>query len=423
MTALRTSGLAPVRQQLTNGLTVLVQPTRVQPSVTISAAVAGGSVCDPPDREGAAHLLSMLLDRGAGARTADDIADLFDLRGVSPAIGAARHATTVTCGTLAEDVETVLEVVCDMLRAPRCPEEEIDRRRGQLLTQLREDEDNPAARALQAAMTLLYGDAHPYGRPPKGSARTLAAIDRRQLLDAHAAWFAPDRVTLVLVGDISPSAALDIVTRVCGDWATRDVPAPVLPPPPAPARRRVVVPMPAKAQAAIVYGLTTIPRSDPAFYAYWVMNTVLGQYGIGGRLGRSIRERQGMAYYAGSVLEASHIAGPLLVRAGVHADNVDRALASIDAEVAAVAGAGVTSEELANAKRYLVGSIPRSIETNAGIARFLQTSEQFALGLDYDARLPELIEAVTPEAVAGAARRTLVPEHAAVAIAGPYEDS
>jgi zinc protease len=181
--------------------------------------------------------------------------------------------------------------------------------------------------------------------------------------------------------------------------------------------------MPAKSQADIVYGFTTILRSDPAFHAYWIMNNVLGQYGIGGRLGQSIRERQGMAYYVGSMFEAGHIAGPLLVRAGVSADNVDRAIASIDTEVAGMARDGVTDEELTRAKRYLVGSIPREFETNAGIARFLQTTERFDLGLDYDSRLPGYVEAVTAGDVAEAARRTLVPEHAAIVIAGPYEES
>ena len=181
--------------------------------------------------------------------------------------------------------------------------------------------------------------------------------------------------------------------------------------------------MPAKAQADIVYGFTTIPRSDPAFHAYWLMNNVLGQYGIGGRLGRSIRERQGMAYYAGSVFEAGHIAGPLLIRAGVSGENVDRAIASIDAEVAGLARDGVTEGELASAKRYLTGSTPRSLETNAGIARFLQTIDQFDLGLDYDRRLPELVEAVTVADVAEAAGQTLVTERAAIAVAGPYEAS
>ena len=423
MSTTRAVGLAPVRERLANGVTLLVKETRAQPAVTINASMSAGSICDPPGMEGLAQLLSRLLDRGAGTRTADEVADILDLRGVSPVVGVTRHATTVTCDCLAADVETVLETVCDMLRAPSCPAEEIDTRRGQLLTELRQDDDSPAARALEATMTLLYGEEHPYGRRPKGSAATVEAIGRGQLLDFHAQWFAPDRLTLVLVGDIGVPTAMATVTRVCGAWERSGPPAVHLAPPAAQTRQRLVIPMPAKSQADIVYGFTTIPRSDPAFHAYWLMNNILGQYGIGGRLGRSIRERQGMAYYAGSMFEASHIAGPLLVRAGVNADNVDRAISSIDAEVSALARDGVTDEELTNATRYLVGSMPRSLETNAGIARFLQTAEQFDLGLDYDCRLPALVQAVTAGDVAEAARRTLVTERAAIVVAGPYETS
>ena len=271
-----------------------------------------------------------------------------------------RHATIVTCDCLAEDVETVLETVCDMLRAPRCSEQEIDTRRGQLLTQLRQDEDTPSTRALEAVMTLLYGEDHPYGRRPKGSAATVEGIDRRHLLDFHAAWFSPDRLTLVLVGDIEVSVAVAAVTRVCGEWAGRGILPPPLPPAPAQIRRRLVIPMPAKAQADIVYGFTTILRSDPAFHAYWIMNNVLGQYGIGGRVGRSIRERQGMAYYAFCSFEADQIAGPLVVRAGVNAANVDRAVESIDREIAQISRDGVHEAELENSKRYLIGSMPRT---------------------------------------------------------------
>ena len=380
--------------------------------------MATGSVCDPPGAEGLAHLLSRLLDRGAGTRTADEVADILDLRGASPLVSVTRHATTVTCDCLADDVETVLETVCDMMRAPRCSEQEVETCRGQLLTQLRQDADSPSTRALEAVMTLLYGADHPYGRKPKGTAATVEDIDRLQLLDFHAAWFAPQRLTIVLVGDIgvAPRWPPSPGVRRLGEHGRAGTP---VAPTPGPDRRRLVISMPGKAQADIVYGFTTILRSDPAYHAYWIMNNVLGQYGIGGRIGRSIRERQGMAYYAGSMFEPGHIAGPLLVRAGVNADNVDRAIASIDTEVAAMARDGVTDEELTSAKRYLVGSIPRSLETNEGIARFLQSAELFELGLDYDCRLPELVQSVTVGDVAEAARRTLVTEQASIAIAGP----
>ena len=415
------ASLAPVRERLANGLTLLVKETRTQPTVTISAMVSAGSTDDPPGSEGAAQLLCRLLDRGAGTHSSDDIADLLDVRGISPAIGATRHATTISCDCLAEDVDVVLPLVCDMVRSPLCPDSEVQVRRGQLLTQLRQDEENPAARALQAAMILLYGERHPVGRPPKGFVQTVETIGREQLLRFHAAQFGPDRLTLVLVGHIAMSDALAAVTRACGEWVPLGQAASVLPPPPAPSRRRQVVSLPGKSQADIVYGFTTIPRSDPAYYSYWVMNNILGQYGVGGRLGRRIREEQGMAYYAGSVFDAGPIAGPLLVRAGVSATNVDRAIASIDVEVDRLADQGATAAELENAKRYLVGSIPRSLETNAGIAQFLQTAELYGLGLDYDRQLPDRVQAVTDEDVARAAASTLASDRAAIAIAGPYE--
>ena len=416
------AGLAPVRVRLANGLTLLVQETRTQPSVSISAAVSAGSAADPAGGEGTAWLLSRLLDRGAGGRSAGETADLLDLCGVSPAVGVTRHTTTVACDCLAEDVDTVLELVCDMVRAPACPDDEVQLRRGQLVTRLRQDEDRPATRAVEAAMALLYGGAHPYGRRPRGTVDTVAGIGAVRLREFHAAHFVPERTTVVLVGDIAAAAAEAAVARATADWRAGEGAAePHLAPPPPAARRRQIIPMPAKAQVDIAYGFTAIPRTDPAFHAYRIMNMVLGEYGIGGRLGRNIRERQGMAYYAGSAFEASPIAGPLLVRAGVAAGNVDRAIASIDHEVDRLARDGVTAEELADAKRCLVGSLPRSLETNAGIARFLQSCEQFDLGLDYDRRMPALVEAVTAGEVAEAARRTLVTDRAAIVVAGPCE--
>src|SRR5439155_18266043 len=118
---------------------------------------------------------------------------------------------------------------------------------------------------------------------------------------------------------------------------------------------------------------------------------------LGGRLGDSIRERQGMAYHVSGTFDANMAAGPLVIRAGVNAANVDRAIASIDEEVTNLRRNGVTPKELAESRQYLIGSLPRSLETNAGIAQFLQAGEFFDLGLDYDVRLPDLLRAVTLE--------------------------
>jgi zinc protease len=111
----------------------------------------------------------------------------------------------------------------------------------------------------------------------------------------------------------------------------------------------------------------------------------------------------------------------LFVRAGVNPGNVERAVAAIDTEIVRMAKDGMSAEELADCKLYLIGSIPRMLETNQAIATFLHTAEFFGLGLDHDLRLPALLEAVTLDDVNAAARRTLDPARAAVVVAGPYQ--
>jgi zinc protease len=149
------------------------------------------------------------------------------------------------------------------------------------------------------------------------------------------------------------------------------------------------------------------------------MNNVLGQYALGGRLGDSIRERQGMAYYVTSGFEPNVLPGPLMIRAGVSATNVTRAIDSIDEELRLVVRDGVTARELDESRRYLIGSLPRALETNGGIAQFLQTTEFFGLGLDYDVRLPDLLEAVTLDEVNATARQLLDPARGTIVVAGP----
>jgi predicted Zn-dependent peptidase len=76
---------------------------------------------------------------------------------------------------------------------------------------------------------------------------------------------------------------------------------------------------------------------------------------------------------------------------------------------------------MAESLQYLIGSMPRQLETNIAITNFLQTVEFFGLGLDYDQRLPELLRAVTRDDVVAAARAVLDPARASIVVAGPYD--
>ena len=417
------TGLSPVRTVLDNGVVVIAKETRTTPAVTINLAVRAGTVCDPADAPGAMYLLSRVIDRGTATRSADDIAEELDSRGLALSTTVTRHAFSIVCTCLSEDFAPVLALLGDILRSPSIPEAELATRKGEVVTGIRQDDDSPAVRAVESLMALLYPDGHPYGRRLKGTAEIVEQLTRERLAGLHRRYFAPAELSVVVVGDVTASRARDNAARAFGDWATDRPPAvPLARPSPAASRRRLVIPMMNKAQADVAYGFVAIARADPAYEAFRLMNNAFGQYAIGGRLGDSIRERQGMAYYVFSSLDANVVEGPLVIRAGVSPANVDRTIASIDEEVARLVREGLTEQEVNESRQYLVGSLPRTLETNAGIAQFLQTVEFFGLGLDYDVRIPGLLAAVTRDEVHAAAARVLEPGRATIVVAGPYDE-
>ena len=418
-------GLNPTRVTLDNGVTILVKTNTTTPAVSTLIGVRTGAYADPAERDGTAALCARVLDRGTVTRSAEAIADDLDGRGASLSVVAGRHQMAIAATCLNDDFASVLSLAADIARHPRFADDEIATRRENLISSIKQAEDDPASMAVDAFMKALYGD-HAYARKVRGTVTGIEAIRRQDLVRFHQKGFDPAAITVVVVGHVEEAAAIAEVSKLLGDWspsakATGDKPTVDVPDAPATTERRLVsVPMMNKAQADVVYGFVGVRRSDPDYAAMSVMNNALGQYAIGGRLGDSIRERQGMAYYVFSSLDATFGPGPFSIQAGVSAANVEKTIASIDAELTALLEKGFTTQEIDESKSYMIGSLPRQLETNAAIASFLLSVETFGLGLDYDERLPELIGAISKDAADAAARRLLDPARATVAVAGPW---
>ena len=415
--------ISPLRRTLPGGIVVVAKETNTTPAVTILVGLRAGAYYDPGGAEGTAALLARVLDRGTETRTAADIADELDGRGASLSVVAGRHQLTVSATCLAEDFESIFALVAEVICRPRLDEAEVETRRAELITAILQDEDDPGAVAVDVLMGRLY-PTHPYGRRPRGTTATVRGITRADLVTFHRSWFGPEGTTVVVTGDVTPATVIQVTERWFSPWrAERCAEPPLADVGLASTRDFFVVPMMSKAQADVAYGVIGVRRADPSYYDAWVMNNALGQYALGGRLGDSIRERQGMAYYVYSSLDATLAAGPLMIRAGVSAENVERTLASIDHELTLVREGGLTPKEYDESKQYLIGSIPRQLETNAGIAGFLLSAEFHGLGPDYDRDLPGFLEAVTLDGVNAVARRLLDPSKAAVVVAGPWQMS
>lgn len=417
------NGLRPLRAELANGVVVLAQESGTVPAVSINATFFAGSSQDPADLPGVAYLTRRVIDRGAAHRSAVEIADALDDRGVSLRVSAARDTFSVSCDCLKEDLDDLLALISDIVREPLFPQVELDKRRNEAITSVRQDDDNPAVRSIDVLVEMLYGAAHPYGRRFKGTVASLQAIQREHLVAFHGRHLQPSSMRLAIVGDVDAHAAVDAGARLFESWRGRpgspDVPE-VLPALPAARGRQVRQElMPGKTQSDIGYGFTAVRRLDPRYYSYWMMNNILGQFGLGGRLADNIRERQGMAYYAYSTLEARVSEGPLIIRAGVDPANVERAIEAVDHEVKELGRRGPTAAEFEDTRESLIGSIPRMLETNEGIGEFLLGAEQFGLGLDHDRRLPDLLRVVTLNDVHEAAAEVLDPSKASIVVAGP----
>jgi zinc protease len=148
-------------------------------------------------------------------------------------------------------------------------------------------------------------------------------------------------------------------------------------------------------------------------------NTILGVFGMMGRLGEKVREEQGLAYYAFSRLQGGLGPSPWYVSTGVAPTNVEQALESILAEVSRIQDEPTSDEELEDSKLYRTGSLPVSLETNDGLASIISDMELFELGLDYLQRFPDLIAEITTERVQVAARKYFSTENLAIVVAGP----
>ena len=407
------------RRRLDSGAMVVARRHTMTPAVTFMFSFDAGSSFDPPGAPGLSALTARMIDRGTPTETAADLAEEIERCGASVEVSSNRQAITFTATCLVDDFEAMLDLAARMARTPAFPEDQLELRRRETLTRLAQDDENTASRAGARFFERLYGASHPYARPPRGTVASIERMTRRDLERFHQTCVSPARLAIAVVGDVDARESCERVARVFGSWQSSAPPPGPLPRPAPPEARDIsAIEVPGKAQSDIAYGFLGPGRLDPGYYAFWIMNTVLGQYGMGGRLGENIRERQGMAYYASSSYDAHRIQGPLLVRAGVDPANVDRTVAAIDFEIERIAREGVTADEHANAARYLAGSIPRMLETNAGVAQFLIGVEQFGLGDDFDRRLPGLLSAVTRDEVSAAAA-ALDPSRAVIAVAGP----
>ncbi len=412
------------RHTLNNGLTVLVRENHTSPTVVFRGYVKAGGVCDTHETAGLAGLTAVTARRGTVNRTFQEMNRVVESVGANLSMGASMHLAGFSGKCLSEDLPRLIEIAADIVQHPSFPEVELEKARGEMITFLRQLEDNTRHTADREFRTLCYPAGHPYARSTEGTVETIESLRRDDLLAFYERFYSPRSTVIALVGEVETDEVIARLEEAFGGWQALGDDAPYdIPAAPRPSGlQRVIVPMFNKTQADIVWGLPGLSRTSDDFYAARVANAILGRVGLMGRLGANVRDKQGLAYYAHSSLEAGLGAGPWSVSAGVAPDDVDRAVESILIEIARLRDELVTEQELADAQDYLTGILPLRLETNDGVAGALLEMALYGLGLDFLARYPAFVRAVTREDVRAVAQKHLDAENYALAIAGPYRD-
>ncbi len=405
---------------LPNGITLLLRSNFNSPSVTLHGYLPVGSLFDPDEKLGLSDFATSSLMRGTETRSFEQIFDSLESVGAVLGFSAGTHTTSFSARSLMEDLPLIFDLLADCLRQPVFPPAEVKKLRSQLLTGLAMRAQSTGDMAAITFDKLLFRD-HPYARPDDGYPKTIRAIQRDDLADFHRRCFGPAGMTLAIVGAVDPARVRDQVEEVLGDWVNPLQPAPPALPELLPLSETVRqhVPLAGKSQSDLLLGVLGPRRRSPDYPAASLGNSILGQFGMMGRIGDVVRERSGLAYYASSNLSAGLGPGSWEVSAGVNPSNLEKALDLIIRELKLFTENGVTQEELSDSQDNFVGRLPLSLESNAGVAAALINLERFDLGLDYYRKYEGMIRAITPAMVVEAARRYINPSALAIATCGP----
>ncbi|MCC7163337.1 MAG: insulinase family protein [Anaerolineae bacterium] len=407
------------RAELKNGIVVLVKENRTNGSITLRGRLRAGAMYETDITAGLASFTASSLQRGTKKFTFQQLNELYDSLGTSFGVGAGTEIATFGGKSLTEDFPTLLNVAEQVLREPIFPEKELEKLRGQIVTGLREAEDDTRYVAWRRFQELSFPKGHPYHRSDDGTEATVKKLTRAKLAEFHSKYFRPEGAVFVIVGDIDAQKAIDLVVKHFGDWkGKKGIPFEIPQAPPTRATRQDIA-MEGKIQSDVVMGYPGIRRHDPGFYPLRTADLIFGQLGLSGRLGETVRDKLGLCYYVYSSLSAGIGAGSWMIGTGVNPRNVDLAIVAIGDEVRRLRAGGVTAEELAHAQDYLTGSLALRLETNDGVASTLADMELYGLGMDYIVRYEGLFRSVTREQILEVVQKYALLEEAVIVTAGP----
>ena len=389
------------------GLSAWVLEEPAIPFTALNIMFSGGAALDPPDKRGAAFMMTGLLEEGAGDLDSQAFAAKLEALSASFSFDVGDDTLSISVRVLTENRAEALALLKTALMQPRFDPDAVERVRQQVLSILASDAQDPTDTAQRVWAEQAFGD-HAYGTAYQGTESSIAELTRADLLAAHQNLLVRDTLSVSAVGDITAEDLGPILDNLVGDLPAGsaletapmklDIPAGL-----------TVVDIPTP-QSVAFFGHKGIDRAHPDFFAAFILNTILGGRGIESRLTAEVREKRGLTYGISTVLISKDQANVMLGQVASANDRIGAAIEVIRDEWSKLARDGVTAEELQAAQTYLTGAYPLRFDGNSQIAQILVGMQRQGLALDYINTRNTKIAAVTLSEINHVAAQLLKPE-------------
>src|SRR5450759_51152 len=393
----------PVERQLSNGMKLLVVESHRVPTITLRMNMPSGDLRDSAGLPGVSDATAALIRLGTKTRSAKDIADAVAELGASLSFGSSQGESTIFLSSMTENFDAALALLADVLLNPTFPQDELDKYKTRLRTQLEQAKSSPGFPANDLLMKLLYpDDSRRYTHP---TVESLSKITRESLLEHYKTYYVPSGEWAGVSGDISPRDAVAKLDKVLGAWKGGPVAHVTMKfPEPLSDKKVYLIPRPNSVQTLLMVANHAIDRKSPDYIECQVMNRVLGS-GPSSRLFRIIREEKGYTYGIGSGFSATRYLNHFTASTSVRTEVTEPALAELLAQFGDIRNRAVPAGELADAKSAIVAGFVLGLESSSQVLSRWMEQRMDGLPEDYWDTYTAKVMAVNAEGVQRVAKK------------------
>jgi zinc protease len=408
---------AAERFTLSTGLEVATVRREVAPIVSAALMIRSGAGDDPPEQSGLASLTAEMLDEGAGTRDALALADELERLGADLWVGSGRDGSQLSLQAPSATFFEALAIAGDVLCRPRLTDGDWQRVLADRKTSTAQRRDQPEAVVSVVSDRLLFGAAHPYGRPVEGFAHTIENLALDDVRAFHQAHWRPNQAFLVVAGAFDGGNLRARLEAALGDWTAAPVSQTAAPPPWPERPRLCIVDRPGAPQSIVRLVAPGTDRLSPDRPGLAMLNAILGG-SFTSRLNFNLREKNGFTYGASSSFAFLRRPGSFAARAAVFAESTAPAVREMLGELAGLRERPVTAEEHAKARATLLMRVAEGLATTGGIAASFGDIGLYGLSLDEPLRFVAALERTTADDLRALAARYVDPEAASIVIVG-----